>query len=136
MRAKIAASGRRLAASAALLLAAASPTLAQGQPGPTAAIDRQWHFAVAPYFWLAGSRRRLRQGCRRSYRPVLLRHLDSFHFGFLAHFEGGKPLGFATDIMYMDLRSPVAADAPILRQLGLEAIFKASPPRALLLPRG
>ena len=128
MRAKIAASGRSLAASAVLLLAAASPAWAQGQPGPTAAMDGQWHFAVAPYFWFAGingdvSVRGLPDvPIDESFSDIW----ESFHFGFLAHFEGRKDRwGFATDIMYMDLRSPVAAGAPILGQLGLEAIVKA-----------
>ncbi len=54
MGAKISAGGWSLGASAALLLSAASPALAQGQVGPTAAMDGQWHFAVTPYIWFAG----------------------------------------------------------------------------------
>ena len=104
-------------------------------------MDGQWHFAVAPYVWFAGlngdvSVRGLPDvPIDESFSDIW----ESFHFGFLAHFEGRKDRwGFATDIMYMrDLRSPVAAGAAILGQLGLEAIVKSvTAEGARLLPRG
>ena len=91
-------------------------------------MDGQWHFVVAPYVWFAGINGDVSVKGLPDI-PIDESFSDiwkSFHFGFLAHFEGRKERwGFATDVMYMDLRSPVAAGAPVLGQLGLEAEVKS-----------
>ena len=51
---------------------------------------------------------------------------SDFQFGALGHFEGRKDRwGFATDMMYMDLRAPVAAGMPVLSELDASATVKA-----------
>ena len=105
----------KLAALAALALVAALPATAAAQDRPTMAMDGQWHFAVAPYFWFSGvkgdvSVRNLPEvPIEKSFSDIW----SDFQIGALAHFEGRKDRwGFATDMMYMDLRAPVAAGAP------------------------
>ena len=117
----------RLAAMTVLALVAAWPATAAAQDRPTVAMDGQWHFVVAPYFWFSGlngdvSVRNLPEV------PVEMSFSDiwsNFHFGALAHFEGRKDRwGFATDMMYVDLHAPVAAGAPVLSELDASVTVK------------
>jgi len=127
-----------LAASAAFVLAAVSPTRAQSQAQaqaqpqaqgrPTVAMDGQWHFIVAPYLWLAGisgdvSVKGLPEvPIETSFSDIF----ENFHFGALAHFEARKDRwGFGTDLMYVDLHAPVASNAPVVGQLGLDVTVKS-----------
>ena len=126
MEGKSRAARAMLAVVAALGLAAASPAWAQGGPGTV--MDGQWHFIAAPYFWFAGLKGSV------SVKSVVIPIDESFsdifsnfHLGFLGHFEGRKDrLGFATDMMYMDVHVPVAAGAPVLGQLGLDTTVKST----------
>ena len=118
-----------MAASAALVLGAASPVRAQGQPGAGTVMDGQWHFIAAPYIWFAGLKGDVSvKGVAdipidESFSDVI----SNLHFGFLGHFEGRKDrFGLATDIMYMDVHVPVAEGAPVLGQLGLNATVKST----------
>jgi hypothetical protein len=118
----------RLAIAVAVLLTAAVHSRAQSQGKPTLAMDDQWHFMVAPYFWTSSlegdvSVKGLPEvPVEKSFSDIW----DHFHIGFLGHFEGRKDRwGFATDFMYMDLRAPVASGAPVVGQLGLEAKIKS-----------
>jgi len=126
MRTKNAAFWMSVVAGAALVLGGASPVLAQAGPG--AAMDGQFHFVVAPYFWFTGMKGDVSvKGIAdipidKSFSDVM----KDFHFGFLGHFEGRKNrFGFATDIMYTDLHVPVAAGRPVLGQLGLDTTVKS-----------
>lgn len=110
---------------AALLLA--SPAWAQGPPGTV--MDGQWHFIAAPYMWFAGIKGNVSvKGItdipiEESFSDVF----SNFHFGFLGHFEGRKDrFGFATDVMYMSLHVPVATEAPVAGQLGLDTTVKTT----------
>ena len=101
MRAKTAAGWVSLAAGTVLGLATASPVWAQA--GPATAMDGQWHFGLAPYFWFTGMKGDISvKGIAdipidKSFSDVM----SDFHFGFLGHFEGRKDrFGLATDIMY------------------------------------
>ena len=83
-------------------------------------MDGQWHFAAAPYFWFSGLKGDVSVGnlpdvpIEKSFSDIW----SDFQIGALGHFEGRKDRwGFATDLMYMDLRAPVAASAPVLSQL-------------------
>jgi hypothetical protein len=116
-----------LAASTVLALATASPEWAQA--GPTTAMDGQWHFVVAPYFWFTGMKGDLSvKGIAdipidKSFSDVM----KDFHFGFLGHVEGRKDrFGLATDIMYTDLHVPVAMGVAVLGQLGLDTTVKST----------
>jgi len=118
-----------LAASAVLALATVSPVWAQAQARPATAMDGQWHFVVAPYFWFTGMKGDISvKGIadipiEKSFSDVM----SDFHFGFLGHFEGRKDrFGFATDIMYINLHVPVAAGVPVLGQLGLDTTVKST----------
>ena len=127
MRTKDAGFWAGLAAGAALVLGTASPARAEAAPGT--AMDGQWHFIAAPYFWFAGLKGNV------SVKGVADIPIDEsfsdvfshFHFGLLAHFEGRKDrLGFATDVMYMDVHVPVAEGVPVLGQLGLDTTVKST----------
>ena len=92
-------------------------------------MDGRWHFVVAPYVWLAGlsgdvSVKGLPEvPIDESFSDIF----ENFHFGALAHFEGRKDRwGFATDVMYLDLHAALAAGAPVLSQLDLEATVKST----------
>jgi hypothetical protein len=118
----------RLAATTALGLVTALAGPAAAQDRPTIAMDGHWHFAVAPYFWFSGvkgdvSVRNLPEiPVEKSFSDIW----SDFQIGALAHFEGRKDRwGFATDLMYMDLRAPVASGAPVLSQLDASATVKA-----------
>jgi hypothetical protein len=96
---------------AALLAALAGfalPAMAAPQDRPTTAMDGQWHFVIAPYFWLSGlkgdvSVRNLPDvPVEKSFSDIW----SDFHVGALGHFEGSKDRwGFATDMMYIDLHA-------------------------------
>jgi len=118
-----------LAASTVLALATASPVWAQAQAAPATSMDGQWHFVVAPYFWFTGMKGDVSvKGIAdipidKSFSDVM----SDFHFGFLGHFEGRKDrFGFASDVMYISLRVPVAAGVPVLGQLGLDTTVKST----------
>ena len=118
----------RLAALATLALPTALPTPAAAQGRPTVAVDGQWHFVVAPYFWASGLKGDVSvKGLpeipiEKSFSDIW----SDFHIGALGHFEGRKDRwGFATDIMYMDLHAPVASTAPVVGALGLDATVKS-----------
>ena len=118
----------RLAAVAALALATGLPAIAETPDRPTVAMDGQWHFAVAPYFWFSGikgdvSVRNLPEvPIEKSFSDIW----SNFQIGALGHFEGRKDRwGAASDLMYMDLRAPVAASAPLLSQLDAHATVKS-----------
>jgi hypothetical protein len=90
-------------------------------------MDGQWHFIVAPYVWFTGMKGDVSvKGIKdvpidKSFSDVI----SDFHFGVLGHFEGRKDrIGFATDLMYINLHVPVATNAPILGQLGLDTTIK------------
>ena len=111
----------RLAAAAALVLAAAPPGWAQAA---TAAMDDEWHFAVVPYFWFAGIsgtvtvKGLVEVPIDKSFSDVI----SDFDIGLLGHFEGRKNRwGFAFDTLYLNLGAPVAADAPVVGRLGISA---------------
>jgi hypothetical protein len=124
----VAAFGVSLAAGAAIVLGAAAPVRAQSQARPNLAMDGQWHFVAAPYVWFAGINGDV------SVKGLPAVPIDesfsdifkNFHFGALAHFEGRKDhLGFATDVMYLDLHASVGTGVPVLSQLDLEATVKS-----------
>lgn len=128
MRVNTAAVCAGLAVGAMLGLVTVSPVCAQAQASPAVVLDGQWHFVVAPYVWFAGIKGDVsvkglpEVPIDESFSDIF----NSFHFGFLAHFEGRKNRwGFASDLMYMDLRAPVAAGSPILGPLDLEATVKS-----------
>jgi hypothetical protein len=129
MRTTIAIDWVGLTAGVALLLATASSARAQAPARPTLAMDDQWHFMVAPYFWFTGLKGDVSvKGVAsipidQSFSDVM----KDFHFGFLGHFEGRKNrFAFATDFMYTDLHAPVAEGVPVLGQLGLETTVKST----------
>jgi hypothetical protein len=130
--------GVRLAAMTALALVTALPAPAAAQDRPTTAMDGQWHFVVAPYFWASGlkgdvSVRNLPDvPVDKSFSDIW----SDFHVGALGHFEGRKDRwGVATDLMYMDLHAPVAADTPVLSQLDASATVKSFTGEGLALYR-
>src|SRR6185436_9777352 len=94
------------------------------QDGGAAAMDHEWHFAVAPYLWFAGIdgtvsvKGRVEVPVEKSFSDIM----SDFEGGLLGHFEGRKRrLGFAFDTLYLNLGAPVAADAPVLGPLGINA---------------
>lgn len=112
----------RFLAGTALVLTVALP--ARAQAGPAAAMDDEWHFALVPYFWFAGidgtvSVKGLAEvPIHQSFSDVM----SAFDIGLLGHFEGRKNRwGFASDILYLNLGAPVAANAPVLGPLGISA---------------
>ena len=105
----------RLLAGCALVLTAALPSRAQA--GSPTAMDDDWHFVLVPYFWFAGIdgnvtvRDRIEVPVEKSFSDVI----SDFDIGLLGHVEGRKRrLGFAFDVMYLNLGAPVAAEAPVL----------------------
>ena len=119
----------RLVAVAALALATGWPAAAaETKDRPTIAMDGQWHFVVAPYLWASGLKGDVSVG-RLPEVPVDKSFSDiwsDFQIGALAHFEGRQDRwGFAIDVMYMELRAPVAAGTPVLSQLNASATVKA-----------
>jgi hypothetical protein len=111
-----------LLAGCVLILTAALP--ASAQPGSPAAMDDDWHFVAVPYFWFAGIdgtvtvRGRVEVPIEKSFSDVI----SDFDIGLLGHLEGRKRrLGFAFDVLYLNLGAPVAAEAPVLGALGVSA---------------
>jgi hypothetical protein len=102
-----------------LLSSAAIPTLAQsqGQGGPTAAMDDEWHFTFAPYMWFSGIKGELSVANLPSV-PVdapISDILSNFDIGLEGHFEARKNrFGLAFDFIWSDLGVPVAPDAELL----------------------
>jgi len=112
----------RLLAGCALILTTALPATAQA--GSPAAMDDDWHFIVVPYFWFAGIdgtvtvRGRVEVPVEKSSADVI----SDFDIGFLGHVEGRKRrLGFAFDLLYLNLDAPVTGADPVLGPLGVSA---------------
>jgi hypothetical protein len=108
-----------LLAGCVLILTAALP--ASAQTGSPAAMDDDWHFVAVPYFWFAGIdgtvtvKGRVEVPFEKSFSDVI----SDFDIGLLGHFEGRKRrLGFAFDVLYLNLGAPVA---PVLGALGVSA---------------
>jgi hypothetical protein len=108
----------RLTLAAALLLSAALPARArsQGQGGPTAAMDDEWHFILAPYLWMSGIEGEVSVANLPSV-PVDASFsdiLDNFDFGLEGHFEARKNrVGLVFDFIWSDLGVPVAPEAEL-----------------------
>ena len=108
--------GSRVAVTVALLVAAALPAWAESGGGPTAAMDGEWHFTVAPYMWFGGIKGDVSVG---NLPPIPVEApisdiLSNFDFGLQGHFQARKDrLGLALDFMWSDLGIPVAPDAQI-----------------------
>jgi hypothetical protein len=109
-----------------ILTTLALPALArsEGQGGPTSAMDGQWHFTVAPYMWFTGIKGDVSvKGLPEV--PVDASFSDiwkDFDFGLAGRFVARKDrFGFGLDFTYNNLGAPVAANAPVLGPLGLEA---------------
>ena len=105
----------RLLAGCAFILTPALPATAQA--GSPTAMDDDWHFVLVPYFWFAGIdgtvtvRGRVEVPIEKSFSDVI----SDFDIGLLGHVEGRKRrLGFAFDVMYLNLGAPVAAEDPLL----------------------
>jgi len=112
------------AACAVTLLALATALPASAQTGPASAMDGRWHFTVAPYFWFAGLDGSVSvKGVAEV--PVKVSFSDvwkNFDFGVLGRVEGRKDRwGLGAEVIYLNLGATLAADRPILGQLGLEA---------------
>ena len=96
----------------ALLLAVAVPAQAQSA-GPTAAMDGEWHFTVAPYMWFSGIKGDVSVG---ELPPVAVDApisdiLSNFDFGLQGHLEARKDrVGLGFDFIWSDLGIPVAED--------------------------
>jgi hypothetical protein len=100
----------------ALVLLMALPAVSPAAD-PTAAMDGEWHFVVAPYMWFSGIEGSV-SVARLPSIPVELTFSDlweDFDFGLQGHFEGRKDrFGFGLDGMWVDLGAPVAPGAPIV----------------------
>jgi len=108
----------------ALLLAAAVPSRAQAQGGSASAMDGQWHFTVAPYFWMTGIKGDVSVASLPSV-PIDASFSDimkSFDIGLQGRFEARKDrVGLSLDFMYTNLGAPVASSAPIVGALDMKA---------------
>jgi hypothetical protein len=109
---------------AVVALAVLLPAPSSAQTKAATAMDDSWHFSVAPYFWFSGLNGTV------SVKGVVEVPVDesfsdimkNFDLGFLGHFEGRKKtVGFATDIMWLNLGAKVPTDRPILGALNPEA---------------
>jgi hypothetical protein len=119
----------RLALAVAIALATTVlPTWAQDRP--TAAMDGQWHFNLAPYMWMSGVNGDVSVA---NLPPVAVDAsfsdiLDNFDIGLLGRFEARKDrFGLGVDFVWMNLELPAAqtqvADFNVdLRQLVAEGI--------------
>jgi len=114
-----------LAIVAAAILAVAAPAFAraQAQAGPTAAMDGEWHFMLAPYMWMTGIEGDASVGPLQVPVDVSFSDLwDKFDFGLAGRLEGRKDrLGFGVDLSWNNLGAPIAANAPVASALDLEA---------------
>lgn len=105
-------------------LLGASSSWAQSPPPDAAAPDDAWHFAVAPYFWMAGldGEISVRGAPEVSVDASFSDILENFDFGLLGHFEARRNRwGFGTDLIYLNLGAAVAEDRPVLGLLDLDA---------------
>ena len=91
-------------------LASAPRAQAQAAPPPALAMDDDWHFVVAPYFWGSGISGSVSIGnfvtvpIDASFSDIL----ENFDFGLMGRFEGRKGrFGFSTDLLYINLGAPV-----------------------------
>jgi len=119
-------------AAVATSLASAPRAQAQAAPPPALAMDDEWHFVIAPYFWGSGISGSVSIGnfvtvpIDASFSDII----KDFDVGLLGHFEGRKGRwGFGTDFIYMNLGAPVkgnvagALDANVdFRQLIVEGV--------------
>jgi hypothetical protein len=94
----------------AVTLAGAARVQAQGAPPPTLAMDDEWHFVVAPYFWASGISGSVSIGNFVSV-PIDASFSDimkDFDIGLMGRFEGRKGrFGFSVDLLYINLGAPV-----------------------------
>jgi hypothetical protein len=127
----------RLVAALALV-AAALPSWAQSEGGPTAAMDGAWHFTIAPYFWASGISGTA-SVANLPEVPVDLSFSDIFSdldFGVLGYFEARRDrFGVATDVVYVNLGPPVGTDAPVIGKLNLKADVRSTIAEAFLFYR-
>jgi hypothetical protein len=111
MRQKI--MGSRVALALVLLMAAALPGWAQSGGGPTAAMDGEWHFTVAPYMWFSGIKGDVSVG---NLPPIAVEApisdiLSNLDIALEGHFAARKDrVGLAFDFIWSDLGVPVAED--------------------------
>ena len=94
----------------ATALAGATRAHAQAAPPPSLAMDGDWHFVIAPYFWASGISGNVSIGdlvsvpIDKSFSDIIA----DFDIGLMARFEGRKGrFGFSTDLLYIDLGAPV-----------------------------
>ena len=104
---------------AAVGLLAASPAMAQD--AQTA--DHSWHFESTPYVW--GSATSGTVGIRGlpdlKVESSFSDTLSNFDFGLLGRLEGRKDrVGFAADLIYLNLGIPLAENQPVILILGPE----------------
>jgi hypothetical protein len=101
--------GGRLAVAVAMVLSMALPTWAESRP--TAAMDGQWHFNLAPYMWMSGVKGDVSVANLPSV-PVDASFsdiLDNFDVGLLGRFEARKDrFGLGADFVWLNLGVPVA----------------------------
>jgi hypothetical protein len=96
----------RLAVAAAILMAAAVPARAQAPARQTAAMDDQWHFNLAPYFYMAGVQGDVGVA---NLPPVTVDAsfsdiLENLDVGLQARFEARRNrFGFGADVVWMNL---------------------------------
>ena len=103
-----------LAVLSAVLAMAAVPAAAQSSS------DGDWHFQLSPYFWAAGvsGSVQIRSLPELKVDASFSDIISKFDIGLLGRFEGHKGrFGFATDMLYMNLGAPLAANQPILSLL-------------------
>jgi opacity protein-like surface antigen len=104
---------RRVLLAAALLATAALPAPARAQAAnrPTAAMDGEWHFTLAPYMWFSAIKGDVSVG---NLPPIPVDAsvsdiLSNFDFGLEGHFEARKNrLGLGADFIYTNLGADVA----------------------------
>jgi opacity protein-like surface antigen len=120
---------QRIVATVGFVLVAA---MAAAQEPPSPPIS--WRFQVVPYFWAAGMKGsiKIQQLPEIQVDVPFSDVISNFDIGILGRFEGRKgDFGLATDVLYMNLGAPFAADqAPIanlepqvdVRQLVIEGI--------------
>jgi hypothetical protein len=105
--------GSRVTVAVILLWAAALPAVAQSGGGPTAAMDGEWHFTLAPYMWFSGIKGDVSVG---ELPPIPVEApisdiLSNFDFGLEGHFQARKDrVGLAFDFIWSDLGVPVGED--------------------------
>ena len=114
-------SGSTTARAAGMLLALAMAGPAGAQTDPTRAMDGEWHYMVAPYFWFTGLSG---DASVKGLPPIPIDAsfsdiISNFDIGLMGHFEMRKDrIGLGSDLLYVNLGAPVVG--PLEGQLGLE----------------